>query len=267
MLTESEVGERFPGYRLEEGMMAVYQPDGGFLLPERCIVRHVEGARAAGASVHTEERVTGWEQSGGGVRVTTDRGSYEAGALILAAGAWTGALTDLGPKLAAERQVLVWTEPLEPDLYTPDRFPVFNFRGSLGHFYGFPQFQVPGVKVGKYHHLKEVVDPDDMDRAANDRDEGLIREFVEAILPRAAGPTSQMKACLFTNTPDEHFIIDWLPGSERVVVGAGFSGHGFKFASAVGDILAGMAAGEGRPQEGRVPVIGPLGRGSLRLTS
>ncbi|MDH3222904.1 MAG: FAD-dependent oxidoreductase, partial [Gemmatimonadota bacterium] len=126
----------------------------------------------------------------------------------------------------------------------PDRFPVFNIRGPLGHYYGFPEYGIPGVKVGKYHHLSEVVDPDGVERETGPADESPIRAFMKSVLPGAAGATLKTKVCLFTNTPDEHFIVDRLPGTGRVVVGAGYSGHGFKFASVMGEVLAGLATGE-----------------------
>ena len=250
-LTSSEVNDRFPGYGLWPEAMAVFQPDGGFLVPERCIEAHVDAARAEGAEVRTGEAVAGWEETATGVRVSTESGNVEAGALILTAGAWTSQLTELEPYLEVERQVLVWFETLRSQVFDPDRFPVFNIRGPLGHYYGFPEFGIPGVKVGKYHHLAEVVDPDLVDRGTHPTDEAPIREFMESVFPDAAGPTLKTKVCLFTNTPDEHFIVDRLPGTERVVVGAGYSGHGFKFASAMGEILAGMATGQEAPPESR----------------
>lgn len=251
VLTGPEVSRRFPGYRLGDDMMAVFQGDGGFLLPERCIEAHMAAARGRGATVRSGERVLSWEESGSGVEVVTTGGTYEAETLVITAGAWAGPLTGLASHLVPERQVLIWTHPDQPELYTPDRFPVFNIRSPSGHCYGFPVHGVPGVKVGRFHHRNEVVDPDSVNRDTGPDDEAAIRPFIEAVLPGAAGPTSMMKTCMFTNTPDEHFIIDRLPGRERVVVGAGFSGHGFKFASVVGEVLAGMASGGERPPEAR----------------
>jgi sarcosine oxidase len=237
VLTAGDVNRRFPGYRLPGSAMALLQPDGGFLLPERCIVGHVVAAQRLGAEVHARERVLGWEPDGDGVAVTTDRGRYSADRLVVCAGAWTGGLVpELSALAVPERQVLAWLQPRRPELFQPGRFPVFNLLVDEGRFYGLPVFGVPGLKIGRYHHLGEETDPDTVERGPTSRDERVLRSFVERYFPQGAGPTMALKVCLFTNSPDEHFIIDQLPGS--LVVAAGFSGHGYKFCSVVGEILA-----------------------------
>ena len=242
VLTSRELTERFPGYRLPSEMMAVYQGEGGFLLPERCISLFVEQAQALGAVVHTEERTLEWRPTANGVSVRTESGEYEAESIIISAGAWASKLVpSLGAAAVPERQALAWIDTLRPELFTPDKFPVFNVTVDEGKYYGFPEFGIPGFKVGRYHHLEENVDPDKIDRAPNAQDEAILREFTEKYFPDAAGVTSSMKVCMFTNSPDEHFIIDLLPDSPQVVIAAGFSGHGFKFSSVVGEILADLA--------------------------
>jgi len=222
--------------------MAVFQDEGGFLLPERCISLFVEQAQALGATVHTNERTLEWHPTAGGVRVRTESGEYEAESLVISAGAWASKLLPgLGASAVPERQALAWFETLRPEFFTPETFPVFNLMVDEGNFYGFPEFGIPGFKLGRYHHLEEIVDPDEIDRNPNERDEALLRDFTEKYFPDAAGETSSMKVCMFTNSPDEHFIIDRLPESPQVVVAAGFSGHGFKFSSVVGEILADLA--------------------------
>jgi sarcosine oxidase len=243
VLTASEVAARFPGYRLPAEMAALLQPEGGFLAPERCIVAHVGLALAAGAEVRARERVLGWQPGGdGGVRVETARGAYEADRLVLAGGAWLGELMGLAPGLVvAERQVLAWLQPLRPELFSPARFPVFNVEDGEGHFYGFPVFGIPGFKLGRYHHLGEAVDADGVDREPRAEDEALLRSFAERCFPEGAGPVLTLKACLFENTPDEHFIVDLHPESSAVVCIGGGSGHGFKFCSVLGEIAADLA--------------------------
>ena len=110
-----------------------------------------------------------------------------------------------------------------------------------GHYYGFPTYEVPGFKLGKFHHLGETGDPADLRHEPTREDERLLREFVESYAPAAAGPTMRLSTCMFTNTPDGDFLLDVHPDHANVVVGAGFSGHGFKFASVVGEILADLA--------------------------
>jgi sarcosine oxidase len=120
-------------------------------------------------------------------------------------------------------------------------FPVFNMEAEEGRFYGFPAYSVPGFKFGKYHHLREQIQPDTVDRFCHPEDEAVLREGIRRYFPDADGPTLAMKVCMFTNTPDEHFVIDHHPQSRSVAVAAGFSGHGFKFSSVVGEILADLA--------------------------
>jgi sarcosine oxidase len=161
---------------------------------------------------------------------------------VLTAGPWTAALVPALEKLARpERQVMLWAQPHLPALFQPEAFPVFNLETPEGHFYGFPIFGHPGFKIGKYHHRREAVDPDRMDRECHAEDEAVMRDGIRTYFPDADGPTMAMKTCLFTNSPDEHFIIDRHPTFPQVTLAAGFSGHGFKFCSVVGEILADLA--------------------------
>lgn len=242
VLTGPEVSRRFPGYHLDHDISAVYQADGGFLLPERCIVNHVNSALEAGAEVHGRERVIDWEPSGDGVIVTTDRDTYRANRLIVSAGAWASKVASpLENHAVAERQVLAWFQPERPELFRTDTFPVFGIYVEEGRFYGFPVFGVPGFKVGRSHHLHQAVDPDFVDRGIQAEDEAVLRQFVERYFPAAAGPALSLKTCMFTNSPDGHFIIDLHPDYPQVSLASGFSGHGFKFASVIGEIMADLA--------------------------
>lgn len=239
VLDHAALAERFPGYRLPPGHFALLQPEGGFLVPEACIVAHTHAASAAGATIRAREPVLEWQDDRGGVTVRTERGTYRADQIVLAAGAWMGKLWDLPPALAVpERQVLGWFQPLRPERFTPATFPVFNLAVPEGRYYGFPVFGVPGFKIGRYHHLEERADPDAFDREPNAADEAVLRVVAERYFPDAAGPTVGLRVCMFTNTPDEHFVIDRHPAHERVVVASPCSGHGFKFASVVGEIVA-----------------------------
>ncbi|MGI8861255.1 MAG: N-methyl-L-tryptophan oxidase [Gaiellaceae bacterium] len=237
-----EVGRRFPAYHLPPDLSLLYQPDGGFLLPERCIVAHLKGAVDRGAVVRAGERVVEWGEGGNGVRVRTDRGVVEAEKLVLTAGAYSQDVARLPPgSVTAQRQVLAWFQPLERNLFAPTCFPVFNVALEEGHLYGFPEFGVPGFKVGYYDHDGERGAPDLISRVTTDEDEAVLRPFAERYFPAGAGSTLALKACLFELSPDEHFLIDLHPESELALVGAGFSGHGFKFCSVVGEILADLA--------------------------
>jgi len=239
ILTAAEIARRFPAYQLPSDLMGLLQPEGGFLAPEACISAHLRLAGALGAELHGREPVLEWEETKNTIHVRTSRDTYEADFLVVTAGAWVSKLV---PALSAitkpERQVLAWLQPKTPGLFQPSNFPVFNLRLNEGHFYGFPEFGVPGFKFGRYHHRHENVDPDTMKREADSEDERLLRDFAMRYFPEGAGPTLALHTCLFTNTPDEHFLLDFHPDSRRVIVGSPCSGHGFKFSSVVGEVLA-----------------------------
>jgi sarcosine oxidase len=237
-----ELSRRCPGYRLPPETQCLLQPEGGFLLPERCNVAHAALARSHGAELHCREPVLDWGAGGGRVWVRTPGGRHEAGRLVVCAGAWASRLLPGLDGLAVpERQVLAWLQPGRPELFQPAVFPVFNLEVEEGHYYGFPSFLLPGFKFGKYHHRREVVDPDAWRREPEPEDEELLRSFARRYFPDGAGPTVMLKACLFTNTPDHHIILDRHPEYPEVAIAAGFSGHGYKFCSVIGEIMADLA--------------------------
>lgn len=241
-LSAAEIRRRFPGYRLPDDYAAIYQPDGGFVASERAILAHAALAIAAGATIRARERVLAIEPASGHVTVVTDRGRYEAGRVIVSAGAW---ISDLVPALRSkavpERQVLGWFQPREPRLFAPDVFPVSNMETELGQFYQFPVWSVPGLKIGRYHHRHETGHANALSREPDAADEELLREAIRAYFPDADGPVLRLTTCLFTNTPDEHFVIDAMPDHPEIVIASPCSGHGFKFASVIGEILADLA--------------------------
>ncbi len=237
-LSGTELNERFPGYDLPTEYRAVYQPDGGFLHPEQCTVAHVNAAYDHGATIRARETVESLEHREGDIVVRTDRGTYAADQVVVTAGAWTGQLLpSLSSVLESERQVLAWFQPDDPARFEPDSCPAFVADVPRGHFYGTPIHEVPGFKVGKFHHRNETGRPSELTREPDGEDERLLREFVERHFPNAAGPTMGLSTCLFTNTPDGDFLLGPHPNRENIIIGAGFSGHGFKFASVVGEVL------------------------------
>jgi sarcosine oxidase len=265
VLTSAELSRRFPGYQLPPEAVAVLQPGGGFLTPERCIVAHVRLAQQHGAEIHAREQVLAWEPLGHGVRVRTDRGLYEADKLVISAGAWVAKLLPFLSDLAVpERQVLAWFQPRRPELFLPERFPVFTCQLPERRYYGLPIYHVPGFKLGCYRHLRQQGDPDHLERQCNAADEQVLRSFAERYFPLAAGPTMALRACLFTNTPDEHFLLDVHPDHPQVAIASPCSGHGFKFSSVVGEIMAELAErGETRHDIGtfRLARLFPRGKG------
>ena len=247
VLDSRQLSLRFPGYRMPAETMAVFQPQGGLLLPELCISAHAQLARHHGAEIHSGERVLDWEiLADERVALRTDAGRYIAGKLVICGGAWAYKLVSQLAKVAVpERQALIWLAPKQPAWFGLERFPVWNAQVEEGRYYGLPEFnpsgETPGMKLGRYHHRGETCDPDSVDRALYEADEALLRDFAERYFPDGAGETLDMAVCMFTNTPDEHFVLDVLPGAPQVSVAAGFSGHGFKMASVVGEIMADLA--------------------------
>jgi sarcosine oxidase len=245
VLTAQQLHARYPGYSLRPGMLAVLQPDGGILEPEQCVRLYVDLARQHGADIHTREPVVRWQAAGDEVEVETASRSYRAKRLVMTAGAWTRALvSQLRATAVPERQVVLWTDVDEPDLFTPARFPVFNLQASHDdseRFYGFPAHGRPGFKIGLYHHLHESGNPEELRREPDAADEELLRRGIRAYFPKANGRTIALQSCLFTNTPDRDFILDVHPETPAVSIAAGFSGHGFKFCSVIGEIMADLA--------------------------
>ncbi len=181
----------------------MFQRQGGLIASERAIVAHVRAAQAAGAMIQAREPVLDWEvRPSGAVAVRTEKGSYEAARLVLAAGPWMGELAaPLAGRAEPERQVLAWLQPKRPELFTPEVFPVFNLQIEEGRYYGFPVYEVPGFKLGRYHHRGEVSAADAVRREIDAEDEALLRRFSERYFPAGSGPTMALRTCLFTNTP------------------------------------------------------------------
>ena len=239
-LDAASVNRRFPGYGLPSEMCAIYQRDAGYLHSETAIRAHAAAARALGADIVTGTRVLGWDRHAGVLRVATGDACYEGRKLVITAGPWAGELAPALRRVCRPvRQVMLWTDPLDRAAFQPERFPVFVLESPVGNFYGYPDNRGEGFKIGKFHHLwQDVPDPDAMDRECHPEDEAVLREGIEAHFPLANGPRRRMAACIFTNSPDGHFILDRHPDSEDVFIAAGFSGHGFKFCSVVGRIAA-----------------------------
>ena len=184
-----ELHRRYPGYRLPKEIRCLYQPEGGFLLPERCDVAHVEQALALGAEVRCREEVLDWEVNGGRVRVRTSRGVYEAARLVVCAGPWASKLIpELAGLAVPERQVLAWLQPTRPDRFLPAAFPVFNLEVEEGRYYGFPSFLIPGFKFGKYHHRGERVDPDTVNRESRAGGRGAAPRLRAPLFPGGRRP-------------------------------------------------------------------------------
>ncbi|TMQ74118.1 MAG: N-methyl-L-tryptophan oxidase [Candidatus Eisenbacteria bacterium] len=246
LLAAAEVRRRFPALRPDDDMVAVWEPRAGILIPEACVAAHLAMARRHGATLRVDEPVLRWEPDGGGVRVASAQGVYAAGQLVLSAGSWlTSLLPDLALPLTVERQPLYWFEACRNAAsFTPERLPIHLWEHAPQRYlYGFPDLG-DGVKVAR-HHEGRLTDPDAVDREVHAEEVEAMRGLVRRYVPDADGPLRSAAVCLYTNTPDDHFLIDRHPAHEQVVVASPCSGHGFKFASAIGEALAELLS-EGR---------------------
>jgi len=238
LLDPAALRARLPLFRFDPDWWGLSEASAGYLLPEQAIAAHLALAERHGADLRFEERATAWTRDGDGVRVTTDRGTYRAATLVIAAGAWNPRLLpQIAPLLQVKRVPLFWFEPVA-EREALAALPVYIVDSGLGHgCYGFPYLADQGLKIAT-HGAGTPADPDTVDRDAHPADEAPIREFIRRRLPAANGPVRMTKICMYTVTSDEHFIVD-LDGP--VAYASACSGHGFKFASVMGEILADLA--------------------------
>jgi len=244
VLDAGELRRRVPALAPPPNTVGVLEHRAGILFPERCVEALRGAARQRGAQLLTEERVLRWDAASGFVSVTTDRGVHRARRLILAAGAWLAQLApNLGVPLVVERQVVHWITPRKhPERVGARHLPVTIWEYAPGcMFYVIPDVG-DGLKAA-LHHQGDTVDPDAPVRPATHAEQAGILALVERYLNDAAGIVSESATCLYTNTPDGHFVIDAHPGVPDVIVASACSGHGFKFAPAIGDALADLALG------------------------
>jgi sarcosine oxidase len=243
VLDAAAVRRRFPVFAPSDDMVGVYEPQAGILFPEECVRAHLEQAARAGAELHHEEPVLVWRASSGGVEVQTPRGRYQADRLVIAAGPWAPqVLADLNLPLVIERQVTVWFRPVAlAEAFDPARCPVHIWQANGRFYYGFPQLGGSGVKIAE-HATGDPTTADTIRREIGpDEIEELRRGFVARYMPATNGEVMATGTCMYAMTPDTHFVIDRHPRLPNVVVACGFSGHGFKFVPAVGEILADLA--------------------------
>lgn len=252
VLAAADLMRRLPVFRVPPDYAAVLQPDGGILQAEASIAAQLALATEAGAELHSGETVRAVESRTDHVRVVTDRGNIDAGAAIIAAGPWVRSLLPgLAARLRVTREVMGWFETTDARLFSSSRLPVFIIESRHGMHYGIPPRETIhlGIKVAKHHHRGETVDPDGYDKTVSAEDEALIRAALADHLPAANGRLLAAKTCLYTMTPDGHFLIDRLPGAPNIIVASPCSGHGFKFAPVIGEILADLAIRGATPHD------------------
>ena len=238
LLDEQSLRERFPGFRLHEGMIATYEAEAGFLRPEACIAANLLMAEKHGASLHLNEEVTGWSIDGDGVRVETNKGSYSAGQLAITTGPWAAELlADLNLPMSVMRIVNGYFEPDRPEWWKAENgAPDFLLSVPEGNYYGMPSVEGIGLKIGR-HENGEITTARTIRRTVDDSEIDMLRNVLDLYMPGASGTLIQAVTCMYTNTVDDDFVVDRHPEHGHVVLGCGFSGRGFKFSGVVGEVL------------------------------
>jgi monomeric sarcosine oxidase len=248
-LAAKEVERRWPGLRADDSLTGVYEPTAGYLLVEKCVEAHLEAAAAAGAELQVDTEIQEWRNEGNSLRVRTNRGEYVASALVIAAGAWaarlwTGHSSDqsepVGPtiQLTVRRNPMYWFRAEPAEYEAASGMPVFLFELPQRIFYGFPKLDERGVKVAEHTGGSVVEHPQWVDRSPNAEEQSRLMQFLSRHLPGVSKEVTAHEVCLYTMSPDEHFIVDRHPAHSNVVFAAGLSGHGFKFTPVLGQALA-----------------------------
>lgn len=243
VLGENEIRSRFPNFTPQPGDIALYEANAGFARPELTVQAHLDLAERAGATLRFGEEVLEWSETSGGVTVRTGTGTYTAGQVVICPGAWAPhLLADFGIPITVERQVLYWLDPVGGTDSFVDH-PIFIDENASGmQIYGFPAIDGPrgGVKVAFFRKGVECT-PETIDRTVHESEIREMRDRVAELLPALDGPCLASATCMYSNTPDQHFVIARHPDCANVTVACGFSGHGFKFVPVVGEILADLA--------------------------
>jgi sarcosine oxidase len=235
---------RYPAFDVPDHVMAVWEPRTGMLFPEACVDAHLAGAARRGAELRFGEEAIAWREDGGGIEVETAAGRFRAGRLVLAAGAWMPSLLGAaGPPIRVSRQTLHWFEPAAaPERFDPDRCPAWIYEHAPGIWsYGFPR--VNGTVKAAMHVPGDSVAPDEPGGEATPEEAAALIGALGQYVPEAAGRRVRSAVCMYANTPDGHFAIGRHPEHAQVIVVSACSGHGFKFASALGEVAADLATG------------------------
>ncbi|GAA0330975.1 N-methyl-L-tryptophan oxidase [Bacillus carboniphilus] len=248
VMNAEDIQKRWSGIQLPEDFIGCFEPNSGILLAEKCVAAFRKLALRYGADLWTYTNVEALKSQEEGIEIKTNKGKVYADRCIVTAGAWTSRLLHtLEIPLTPTRKTVSWFEADETR-FNANVFPGFFFQLPTQSYYGFPSIDGCGVKLGRMDGGQSI-DPDNMNRTFGDfeEDEGDVRGFLQEYMPAAAGKLKQGKVCIFTRTPDEHFIMDTHPEYKNVLIAGGFSGHGFKFGSVMGEILSKLSLGEAIP--------------------
>lgn len=252
VLDEDALRKRYPHLGVGRDWGAYYDPLGGFLRVEECVRQHAQMACARGATLYVGESMRRWSTEGNSVRVETDQRTLLADRIVLTTGPWAvSQLRALGVAARVVRKVLFWYDGVGVQSYGLGSLPCYLVGPDKGEdiFYGFPSIDSRGIKVAEHNIFldNEVNDPMRVDRTLTADDETLVRRFVDGFFPHLQARRTHYAVCMYTMTPDEHFVVDIHPEYPQVIIAGGFSGHGFKFASVMGEVLSDLAL-EGKTQ-------------------
>ena len=246
--------DQFPQFKFPDDFEILFEPEAGFITPEKAIRLYASQAKKNGAAIHSNEKVIDWKKDKNIILLKTDKQTYQCDKLIITAGAWAGKMIPgLADKIKVTRQFVAWIKTKNDDQFELNKFPCWMISDDEKHgcYYGFPlldteKFGEPaGLKLA-HHFPFQTTDPDNVNRQTTESDIENLKYCLNKYLPGVFDSILHTKICLYANSPDENFIIDKLPDyEENVSIACGFSGHGFKFASVVGEILADLAI-EGR---------------------
>lgn len=239
MLDGPAARDRYPQHPLRDGETMILDHGAGFLRPELAVLHAAAAAERAGATIERYTRIQAIEPDGSGVTVRADGGERRFDRVVLAGGVWSGRLLpQLAPSINPERIVLTWFAARRPELFSPERFPVFIRHAPDIHMSGMPSIDGAGVKVGSRITHSPVPDPDKLNRTVTAEDLAPVRDAVARLLPGLYPDPIRVSAYMDGYTPDKHALVGTIPGNDRVIVLAGFSGHGFKMSPVIGDIAA-----------------------------
>ena len=246
ILSPDELKGRYPAFSARGDWMALVEKRAGFLKPERCVSAMIARAGSNGAVLQTGSTVSRWSRDGDSVRVTAGSATVTVDRLVVAAGPWLPSLlgaVGLSIPLEIERQLSHWFRPrVDRGHFAPADCPIALWEMPGGDVFATFPNDGNGIKCGM-HHAGAPTSPDDVDRKVSRAEDDAARAMLEQVMPGAGGDVLESRVCLYTNTPDHHFIIDWAEHG-RVLIVSPCSGHGFKFASAIGEIVAQLAMGE-----------------------
>jgi len=238
----TEIERRWPGLRVSDDLVGVFEPTAGYLHVEDCVQAQLDAARSAGTNIVTNTEVTDWSANDREVRVRWAGGEIAAERMVIAAGPWAGRLiTEMNARLNVRRKSLFWFASDTAEFDVTGGMPVFLFELPRGVFYGFPKLDERGVKFAEHSGGRPVDDPLTVDRTIDLEERQRLVDVLSLHLPGVSSYVTDHTVCLYTMSPDEHFIVDRHPAHANVVFAAGLSGHGFKFAPVLGRALADLA--------------------------